>query len=137
MLYNPISDCGCFGEAIHLTNTQTFIKNVILLVLAFLIFLGRKRATRLAPAWMEWMFVGIFALLALAVSVRALATIPQVDFTAYRVGNSLDRIRAGNIFMFCDIKRDDPVTAFLCRCICHKIALVGFAPGPDGYRFDP
>ena len=96
MLYNPISDCGCFGEAIHLTNTQTFIKNVILLVLAFLIFLGRKRATRLAPAWMEWLFVGIFALLALAVSVRALATIPQVDFTAYRVGNSLDELAQEN-----------------------------------------
>ena len=96
MLYNPISDCGCFGEAIHLTNTQTFVKNVILLVLAFLIFLGRKRATRLAPAWLEWLFVGIFALLALSVSVRALATIPQVDFTAYRVGNSLDELAQEN-----------------------------------------
>ena len=96
MLYNPISDCGCFGEAIHLTNTQTFIKNVVLLVLAFLIFLGRKRATRLAPAWLEWLFVGIFALLALSVSVRALATIPQVDFTAYRVGNSLDELAQEN-----------------------------------------
>lgn len=92
MLYNPISDCGCFGEAIHLTNTQTFIKNVVLLALAILIFLGRKRATRIAPAWLEWIFVAVFALLALGVSLRVLATIPQVDFTAYRVGNSLDEL---------------------------------------------
>jgi len=96
MLFNPISDCGCFGEAIHLTNTQTFLKNVVLLVLAILIFLGRKRATRIAPAWLEWTFVGIFALLATAVAIRALATIPQVDFTAYRVGNSLDELAQEN-----------------------------------------
>ena len=96
MLFNPISDCGCFGEAIHLTNTQTFLKNVVLLVLAILIFLGRKRATRIAPAWLEWTFVGIFAVLATAVAIRALATIPQVDFTAYRVGNSLDELAQEN-----------------------------------------
>lgn len=96
MLFNPISDCGCFGEAIHLTNTQTFLKNVVLLVLAILIFLGRKRATRIAPAWLEWTFVGIFVLLATAVAIRALATIPQVDFTAYRVGNSLDELAQEN-----------------------------------------
>ena len=96
MRFNPISDCGCFGEAIHLTNTQTFLKNVVLLALAIFIFLGRKRATRVAPAWLEWTFVGIFAALALGVSVRALATIPQVDFTAYRVGNSLDELAQEN-----------------------------------------
>ena len=96
VLYNPISDCGCFGEAIHLTNTQTFYKNIILLFLAVLIFLGRKRATRVAPAWLEWTFVGVFGVLALSVALRALATIPQVDFTAYRVGNSLDELAQEN-----------------------------------------
>jgi triosephosphate isomerase len=96
MRFNPISDCGCFGEAIHLTNTQTFIKNVILLVLVLFIFLGRKRATRIAPPWLEWTFIGIFAVLALSVAIRALATIPQVDFTAYRVGNSLDELAQEN-----------------------------------------
>ena len=96
MLYNPISDCGCFGEAIHLTNKQTFLKNVVLLVLAILIFLGRKRATRVAPTWLEWTFVGLFALVALSVAIRALSTIPQVDFTAYSVGNSLDELAQEN-----------------------------------------
>ena len=96
MIFNPISDCGCFGEAIHLTNTQTFFKNVVLLVLAVLFFLGRKRATRLASAWLEWVFVGVFAILGLSVAIRALATIPQVDFTAYRVGTNLDDLAAEN-----------------------------------------
>ena len=90
MLFNPISDCGCFGEAIHLTNTQTFFKNLVLLVLAVLIFLGRKRATMVATPGLEWALIGVSALLALAVAVRAAATIPQVDFTAYSVGTSFD-----------------------------------------------
>ena len=96
MLYNPISDCGCFGEAIHLTNKQTFIKNVILLVLAILMFLGRTRATRVAPDWLEWILVGLFAAVGLSVALRALTTIPQVDFTAYSVGNSLDELAQEN-----------------------------------------
>ena len=96
MRFNPISDCGCFGEAIHLTNTQTFIKNLVLLVLAILIFLGRKRATRIAPAPLEWVFIALFALVGLSVALRALATIPQVDFTAYRVGSSLDELAQEN-----------------------------------------
>ena len=96
MRFNPISDCGCFGEAIHLTNTQTFIKNLVLLVLAILIFLGRKRATRVAPAPLEWVFIALFALVGLSVALRALATIPQVDFTAYRVGSSLDELAQEN-----------------------------------------
>ena len=96
MVYNPISDCGCFGEAIHLTNSQTFYKNVVLLVLAILIFLGRKRATRVAPTWLEWSFVGLFALAGVGVAVRALNTIPQVDFTAYSVGSSLDELAQEN-----------------------------------------
>ena len=96
MRFNPISDCGCFGEAIHLTNTQTFIKNVVLLVLAILIFLGRKRATRVAPAPLEWVFIALFAMVGLSVALRALATIPQVDFTAYRVGSSLDELAQEN-----------------------------------------
>jgi triosephosphate isomerase len=96
MLYNPISDCGCFGEAIHLTNTQTFLKNVVLLVLAILIFLGRKRATMVATPVIEWSFIGLFVLLALSVAIRAAATIPQVDFTAYSVGTSLDDLSQEN-----------------------------------------
>lgn len=100
MLFNPISDCGCFGEAIHLTNTQTFLKNLVLLVLAILIFLGRKRATMVATPVLEWAFIAVFALLSLSLAIRAATTIPQVDFTAYSVGTSLDDLSRENQAQF-------------------------------------
>jgi hypothetical protein len=36
---NPEMDCGCFGEAVHLTHGQTLLKNLILLALALVAFL--------------------------------------------------------------------------------------------------
>ena len=40
---NPIHDCGCFGDAIVLTNWQTFWKNVVLAALVvFLLYYNRR-----------------------------------------------------------------------------------------------
>jgi hypothetical protein len=39
---NPVSDCGCFGDAIHLTNWQTLFKNIFILIPATWLFVTRK-----------------------------------------------------------------------------------------------
>ncbi len=88
-LYNPISDCGCFGQAIHLTNWQTFFKNIILLALILIIFLGRNKATVIASDRLQWIFVALFATLGLTVAICSYIYLPQIDFTAYNVGADL------------------------------------------------
>ena len=48
-LENPVSDCGCFGDAIVLTNWQTFGKNVVLSIAAVVVLCMRNRMFRVAP----------------------------------------------------------------------------------------
>jgi hypothetical protein len=45
VLFNPISDCGCFGEIIKLSNLQTFLKNILLLLgVIYLILFNNKNS---------------------------------------------------------------------------------------------
>ena len=63
LIFNPEMDCGCFGEAIHLTHNQSFIKNLILLALWALAFLPLRKET---PAPRKSKFIG-FALVGVSV----------------------------------------------------------------------
>ena len=84
-LFNPIADCGCFGEVIHLTNWQTFFKNLILLPLAVIIFIGRKTVSQFRYPALEWTFLGLFALLAVCILLRISLYEPIQESTPYRV----------------------------------------------------
>ena len=84
---NPEMDCGCFGEAFHLTHLQSLMKNVALLLLAAFAFtpmrsLGTTRPRRMVAAWAGW------ALLIMA-AVYSNRHIPLVDFTAFAPGAEL------------------------------------------------
>jgi len=89
-IFNPITDCGCFGEAIHLTNWETFYKNLVLLTCALVLFLNRKSFIPIAHAAFEWVSVGLFLGVALLIAIPTYYNIPQIDFTAYKVGTDLD-----------------------------------------------
>jgi len=88
-LTNPVSDCGCFGDAIILTNWQTFFKNIILLPFVVLIFILRKSISPSYPAITEWIYLSVFALLVVAFQVNALRHLPLLDFRPYSIGTDI------------------------------------------------
>ena len=53
-LTSLVPDCGCFGDAIKLTNWQTFYKNIVLILFAVLIFVNRKKQDSSLPAKRQW-----------------------------------------------------------------------------------
>ena len=88
-LTNPVSDCGCFGDAIVLTNWQTFSKNVVLIILAIILVALRKHVYPLWRGWMEIIIVLITAIGALAFMEYTYLHLPLMDFRPYKIGNHL------------------------------------------------
>lgn len=85
-LFNPVSDCGCFGDAVKLTNWETFGKNVVLLAAAFVVFRRAERIWRFVSPKMEWM-VSLYSFLFIFVfSFYCLTNLPVFDFRPYRIG---------------------------------------------------
>jgi hypothetical protein len=85
-LSNPVSDCGCFGDALVLTNWQTFGKNVILIIPAIILFIYRKQfLTALGPA-KEWGIVSFNFAAGCIISIYCVIYQPLIDFRPYKTG---------------------------------------------------
>ena len=87
LIFNPEMDCGCFGEAIHLTHLQTFTKNLILLALILLFYIPRKHLGE--PKTRKYVSFGIVSLSVIGFMIHSLISIPPVDYTAYKPGAEL------------------------------------------------
>ncbi|MDD7455986.1 MAG: hypothetical protein PUK70_07060 [Bacteroidales bacterium] len=86
-IFNPPMDCGCFGEVVHLTNLQTFFKNLVLLALAGIAFLpineyGDAKKLKYIAFWLSAASMAGFA-------IYSWLTIPMVDYTAFKPGSEL------------------------------------------------
>ncbi|MBQ8158677.1 MAG: DoxX family protein [Prevotella sp.] len=88
-LTNPISDCGCFGDAVVLTNWQTFGKNVVLLGAAIVVALWPMKMFRFVSESNQWIVINYSALFALGTSLYCLYSLPLFDFRPYHVGTDL------------------------------------------------
>lgn len=88
-LTNPVSDCGCFGDAVVLTNWQTFWKNVVLIILAIILVACRKHTRQLWSNWMELVLTVLTIVAAVAFMTWTRLHLPLKDFRPYKVGNHL------------------------------------------------
>ena len=88
---DPVSDCGCFGDALVLTNWQTFGKNVVLLVASVSVFRWWRHIYRFLTLKIEWM-VSLYTLLFVVVlSFYCLYTLPILDFRPYKIGADIKK----------------------------------------------
>jgi len=89
---DPISDCGCFGDALVLTNWQTLWKNVALLGIAVVVWRWPHDMTRIISLSNQWIVFNYSTLFVLFISVWCLYDLPLFDFRPYHIGTDL---RAG------------------------------------------
>ncbi len=100
-IWNPVSDCGCFGDVVTLTNWQTFFKNWVLLGLAVVVWLGNRPQQ---PRWsaleyttgvghhghgLEWSLGFMFLLFSVGVGLYSLRHLPVIDFLPFQAGTDL------------------------------------------------
>ncbi|MCQ2210801.1 MAG: DoxX family protein [Paludibacteraceae bacterium] len=86
---NPVSDCGCFGDALILTNWQTFWKNVLFSALAVLIFLWHKFSPKLFTQRTEWIIAICAGGFSILISLYCYINLPIIDFRPYKNGTNL------------------------------------------------
>jgi hypothetical protein len=85
-LKNPVTDCGCFGDAIHLTNWQTFLKNIILLVPAVYLFISRNEIATEPGKISSRIKLAIASTLFILFIFYNLRYLPVIDFLPYKTG---------------------------------------------------
>lgn len=86
---NPVSDCGCFGDAIKLTNGQTLVKNIVLLACATILVWRPQKLRRIITARNSWI-VSIYSwVYAISLALYSLHYLPLLDFTPYKPGANI------------------------------------------------
>ncbi len=88
-LVNPVSDCGCFGDAVKLTNWQTFFKNLIFLPIAFLVFKWSKELKPSVKRWRQTALLACGVTIGVLVSIKGLTDEPMIDFRPFSVGTDV------------------------------------------------
>ena len=88
-LDNPIEDCGCFGDAVVLTNWETFYKNLVLLAATLLLVKRPPLMPKFISNTNQWIVVNYTVLFILVSSGLSLYTLPPFDFRPYHVGANI------------------------------------------------
>lgn len=86
---NPVDDCGCFGDAVKLTNWETFWKNIVLLSAAIYLMVKRHPIFSFYSRDFQWFPSVLTFLFSIFISWLSLNHLPLLDFRPYKVGNYL------------------------------------------------
>ncbi len=89
-LFNPVTDCGCFGDALVIGNWETFYKNIVFSAFAIIIFVYHQE---IKPVFkkekLQFISAGFVLLTIIGFSVYCLYYLPVIDFRPYKIGNNI------------------------------------------------
>ena len=83
---NPVTDCGCFGDALVISNWETFYKNLVLIVLAIIVFIYRKNMKGLPGKKAGFSLAVLSVVVYTAIVFHSYNHLPVFDFRPYKVG---------------------------------------------------
>jgi uncharacterized membrane protein YphA (DoxX/SURF4 family) len=85
-LTNPVTDCGCFGDALVITNWQTFYKNLVLIALAIFVFIERNKFKSKNGPTLSIALTAMTMTFYIYLVVYSYNHLPIIDFSPYKVG---------------------------------------------------
>lgn len=88
-LANPVTDCGCFGDALHISNWQTFSKNLLFLPLSFFLWKEKDVNYQYDSNLSHKIYALIASLFILSLGVYSFVNIPLIDFRPYHIGTHI------------------------------------------------
>ncbi len=86
---DPVQDCGCFGDALVLSNVATLEKNIVLLACAILIAWQPTLIKRFLSKGAQWIFIHVTVIALLGLSTWCLYDLPIMDFRPYHIGANI------------------------------------------------
>lgn len=90
---DPVEDCGCFGDALIITNWQTFYKNIVLLACSIVTFIYHERISNVFTGKTYWLaFLYIFIFIGLF-TFRNYLFDPLLDFRPYKIGANIAQLK--------------------------------------------
>ncbi len=84
-----VTDCGCFGDFVKLKPFESFIKDLFLMVIVFIVVLFHKHVRCIFKSVPSLILLGVLTLASLAFCYRNISNLPIVDFRAYQKGTDL------------------------------------------------
>lgn len=102
-LENPVADCGCFGDALVISNWATFYKNIVLLSLSIFLYANRNNSNPFFTNKTKTFVVGFVFLFSLLFCLYNILYLPLIDFRPYKVGVNIpeqmdDDLSKGDVY---------------------------------------
>ncbi|MDR3653005.1 MAG: DoxX family protein [Paludibacter sp.] len=88
---NPVSDCGCFGEALIISNWATFFKNAILISLLILMLIYHHKFQPFLINKLQFLAFFVFIAFGISLSLYSYRHLPMIDFLPYKVGVNIPK----------------------------------------------